>query len=104
MKDLESRLATRVQLTTDGFRPYLTAVEDAFAANIDYAMLVKVYSQDESKRERYSPSGIVDAVSIPVTVNPKASRISTSHVERQISRCGCNSADSRASPMHFQKS
>jgi IS1 family transposase len=83
MRDLESRLATRVQLTTDGFRPYVSAVDDAFGINVDFAMLVKVYSQDESKRERYSPSDIVDAIPIPVTGNPKASRISTSHVERQ---------------------
>jgi hypothetical protein len=44
VQDLESRLAGRVQLTTDGFRPYRDAVEDAFGANVDYAMLVKVYS------------------------------------------------------------
>ena len=76
MKDLESRLATRVQLTADGFRPYVNAVDPTFGANVDYAMLVKVYSGDETNRERYSPSDIVEAV-------PKAHRISTSHVERQ---------------------
>jgi IS1 family transposase len=83
MKDLESRLASRVQLTTDGFRPYVNAVDDTFGANVDYAMLVKVYGGDETNRERYSPSEIVDAVPIPVIGTPKASRISTSHVERQ---------------------
>jgi IS1 family transposase len=83
MKDLEERLATRVQLTTDGFRPYINAVDDTFGINVDYAMLVKVYSRDETNRERYSPSEIVDAVPITVTGMPKISHISTSHVERQ---------------------
>jgi len=83
MKDLESRLIGRVQLTTDGFRPYVNAVDDTFGANIDYAMLVKVYSGDESNRERYSLSEIVEAVPIPVIGRPKAHKISTSHVERQ---------------------
>jgi IS1 family transposase len=83
MRDLRSRLASRVQLTTDGFRPYVNAVEYTFGMNVDYAMLVKVYSGDESNRERYSPSEIVEAVPIPVIGRPKAHRISTSHVERQ---------------------
>src|ERR1700733_5613896 len=83
MKNLESRLASRVQLTTDGFRPYVNAVDDTFGANVDYAMLVKVYGGDESNRERYSPSEIVDAVPTVVTGNPKSQRISTSHIERQ---------------------
>jgi IS1 family transposase len=83
MKDLESRLATRVQLTTDGFRPYVNAVDGAFGMNVDFAMLVKVYSGDETTRERYSPSEIVEAIPIPVMGRPEAHRISTSHVERQ---------------------
>jgi hypothetical protein len=58
-------------------------VEDAFGANVDYAMLVKTYSGDEDSRECYSPSDIVSAVPIPVTGNPKPSLISTSHIERQ---------------------
>jgi IS1 family transposase len=83
MKDLESRLSNRVQLTTDGFRPYVNAVDDAFGSNVDFAMLVKVYSGDETTRERYSPSEIVEAIPIPVMGSPEAHRISTSHVERQ---------------------
>ena len=83
MHDLESRLATRVQLTTDGFRPYVNAVDATFGANVDYSMLVKVYAGDEGNRERYSPSEIVEAVPIPVMGNPKPYRISTSHIERQ---------------------
>jgi len=83
MEDLQSRLATRVQLTTDGFRPYVNAVDATFGTEIDYAMLVKTYAGDESARERYSPSEIVDARPVPVMGDPKPSRISTSHVERQ---------------------
>jgi IS1 family transposase len=83
MKDLESRLATRAQITTDGFRPYIDAVDATFGTNVDYAMLVKTYSGDETNRERYSPSEIVDARPVPVMGDPKPSRISTSHVERQ---------------------
>jgi IS1 family transposase len=83
MKDLEGRLANRVQLTTDGFRPYINAVDYTFGTNVDYAMLVKTYSGDESSRERYSPSDIVDAVPVPVMGDPRMSKISTSHVERQ---------------------
>jgi hypothetical protein len=70
-------------LTTDGFRPYVEAVDSTFGMNVDYAMLVKTYIGDESNRERYSPSEIVEAVPIPVMGEPKVGRISTSHVERQ---------------------
>ena len=83
MEDLQSRLATRVQLTTDGFRPYVNAVDATFGTAIDYAMLVKTYAGDESARERYSPSEIVDTRTVPVMGNPRPQRISTSHVERQ---------------------
>jgi IS1 family transposase len=81
MQDLEARLANRVQLTTDGFRPYLTAVESAFGTEIDYAMLVKLYENDS--RSAYSPGELVDARPVPVMGNPKPHLISTSHIERQ---------------------
>jgi IS1 family transposase len=83
MKDLESRLASRVQLTTDGFRAYADAVDSTFGSNVDFAMLVKVYAADEANRERYSPSEVVEAIPIPVMGSPEPQRISTSHVERQ---------------------
>lgn len=83
MEDLQSRIATRVQLTTDGFRPHVNAIDATFGADIDCAMLVKTYSGDESARERYSPSDIVGARRVPAMGNPKPQRISTSHVERQ---------------------
>ncbi len=83
VRDLEERLANRVQLTTDGFRPYKDAVEDAFGANVDYAMLVKVYADSGKADTRYSPGEIVDVRTIPITGNPDPNLISTSHIERQ---------------------
>jgi IS1 family transposase len=83
MQDLQERLTERVQLTTDGFRPYRDAVEDAFGASVDYAMLVKMYGSSGEAETRYSPGEIVDARPIPITGRPKMHLISTSHIERQ---------------------
>ena len=85
ISDLASRLANRVQLTTDGHRPYLTAVDEAFAGDIDYAMLVKVYGTPESTKDqrRYSPAECTGAEVVPVCGNPEKKDISTSYVERQ---------------------
>jgi hypothetical protein len=83
VQDLQERLAGRVQLTTDGFKPYLNAVDDAFGIDVDYAMLIKTYQESSTQDRRYSPGEFVNALPIPVTGNPKASLISTSHIERQ---------------------
>ena len=83
VQDLKMRLANRVQLTTDGFRPYLPAVEDAFGADVDYAMLIKTYQENGESDKRYSPGEFVNALPIPVTGDPKPNLISTSHIERQ---------------------
>ena len=87
MLDVADRLATRVQLTTDGHKPYLEAVEGAFGNDIDYAMLVKTYEGDSGKRataeQRYSPAKCTGARQVTITGNPDAVHISTSHVERQ---------------------
>ena len=87
MDDLRSRLATRVQLTTDAHGPYLKAVEEAFGADIDYAMLVKIYgegSKDRSSPERrYSPQVCLGARKRVIEGRPDGKHISTSHVERQ---------------------
>jgi IS1 family transposase len=83
MDDLRSRLATRVQLTTDGHGAYLQAVEEAFGDDIDYAMLVKLYgAAPESFKGRYSPAECIGARKEPITGNPERKHISTSHVER----------------------
>jgi IS1 family transposase len=83
--DLSQRLANRVQLTTDGFKPYLTAVEKAFGSEIDYAMLVKIYGPAPSastQEARYSPAQCCGSVKGAVCGNPDEKHISTSHVER----------------------
>ena len=80
--DLASRLRTRVQLTTDGHRPYLEAVEQAFGEDIDYAMLVKVYGSDPHDR-KFSPPVILSEEVRVIQGNPDPERISTSYVERQ---------------------
>jgi IS1 family transposase len=81
--DLASRLKNRVQLTSDGHRPYLEAVETAFGAEIDYAMLVKVYGPDPEGERRYSPPVCLAAIPQPITGSPDPKHISTSFVERQ---------------------
>lgn len=80
--DLASRLASRIQLTTDGFRVYLEAVEGAFGAEIDYAMLVKVY-ESEQEETRYSPAVCTACARKAIQGSPDPAHISTSHVERQ---------------------
>jgi IS1 family transposase len=84
MYDLASRLANRVQLTTDGHRVYLNAVELAFGTEIDYAMLVKLYGNDPRGEEtRYSPAECIGCRATPIIGQPKIEHISTSFVERQ---------------------
>jgi IS1 family transposase len=80
--DLKGRLANRVQLTTDGLRVYLNAVEGAFGADIDYAVLAKVYESSQEET-RYSPAVCVSAEARIIQGRPDASHISTSYVERQ---------------------
>ena len=84
IKDLSERLARRVQLSTDGFKVYLTAIEEAFGADIDYGMIVKVYghSQDESQT-RYSPAECIGCEKETISGNPDPNLISTSYIERQ---------------------
>lgn len=74
----------RFQLTTDGLKAYIEAVEQTFGADIDYAQLVKKYKSDEGNIERrYSPGDFVAATKVPITGNPEEGKISTSYVERQ---------------------
>ncbi len=83
MQDVASRLRGRVQLTTDGHRPYLAAVEDAFGADIDYAMLQKLYGAEAGSETRYSPAVCIGCKVETVTGAPDPKHISTSYVERQ---------------------
>lgn len=83
MDDLASRLANRVQLTSDGHRAYLEAVEGAFGADIDYAMLVKLYgAAPESAKGRYSPAECIGARKVRVEGDPDPKHVSTSYAER----------------------
>ncbi|OGN89375.1 MAG: transposase [Chloroflexi bacterium RBG_13_46_14] len=81
--DLRDRLANRVQLTTDGHKMYLEAVENAFGADIDYAMLIKLYGKDVEGEKRYSPAECIGADKRKIQGNPDMKAISTSYVERQ---------------------
>lgn len=85
MKDVASRLANRIQLTTDGYNPYLPAVENAFGwAGADYSQLIKTYGMehDETAGRRYSPMVCTGAVKVPIMGRPDSDLISTSYVER----------------------
>lgn len=81
--DLSARMANRIQLTSDGHKAYLEAVEQAFGDDIDYAQLVKIYGETTEGQKRYSPAACVGAKKAKVTGNPDLCCVSTSHVERQ---------------------
>jgi IS1 family transposase len=84
MDDLRSRLVNRVQLTSDGHKAYLEAVEGAFGGDVDYAQLVKIYGASlESAIGRYSPAECIGARKTPIEGNPDPKHISTSFAERQ---------------------
>jgi len=83
MQDVASRINNRIQLTTDGHRVYADAVEDAFGADIDYAMLVKIYgASNENPESRYSPATCIGCRTGVLAGNPDPDHISTSFVER----------------------
>lgn len=81
--DLRDRLANRVQLTTDGHKAYLEAVEGAFGADVDFAQLVKLYGPTITAPGRYSPAECIGAKKVRVEGNPDIAHVSTSYVERQ---------------------
>jgi IS1 family transposase len=84
LEDLASRLASRIQLTTDGHRAYILTVEQAFGWNgVDYAMLVKLYGQAPEAQHRYSPPVVLGIEKIWVMGRPKDEDVSTSFAERQ---------------------
>lgn len=86
MQSLADRLENRVQLTTDGHKLYVSAVEDAFGSAVDFAQLVKMYGNDGqpvSPERKYSPGTINGAIKTRVQGNPDEKHVSTSYVERQ---------------------
>jgi IS1 family transposase len=84
IRDLAGRLANRVRLTTDGHRPYLEAVEESFGADIDYAVLIKLFgSEGPAAERRYSPAVCTGSSKRPIGGQPDPAYISTSYAERQ---------------------
>lgn len=82
--DVASRLTNRVQLTSDGHRAYLGAVEDAFGGDVDYAQIVKIYGAvPESAKGRYNPAECTGIIKTRVEGSPDPDHVSTSYVERQ---------------------
>lgn len=82
VRDVKSRLSNRIQLTSDGHRPYLEAVESVFGNDVDFAMLHKIYGPDPTGEKRYSPAACIGAQKRKIVGNPKTKDISTSFVER----------------------
>jgi IS1 family transposase len=96
MCDLASRLANRVQLTSDGHKAYLEAVEEAFGADVDYAMLVKLYGESAEGQKRYSPAEIVGKRRRRAApASPIRSTSARATPSGRISPCGCACAGSR---------
>jgi len=86
INDLAKRLASRVQLTSDGLKAYVEAVEGAFGADVDYAQLVKLYGNEQGGQGndvRYSPPVCTGTRKNRITGNPDKALVSTSHIERQ---------------------
>lgn len=81
--DLRLRLANRVQVTSDGHRPYLAAMDTVFADDADYAMLLKLYGADPQGEKRHSPAKCIGARRQAISGNPDPNHISTSYAERQ---------------------
>lgn len=81
--DLRDRLAIRTQLTTDGHKSYLEAVESAFGSDVDYAMLIKLYGDASEGQRRYSPPEVIGIQKVVIQGAPVRKHVSTSFVERQ---------------------
>src|SRR5471030_1388360 len=95
MDDLAGRLSRRVQITSDAMISYPEAVEKGFGSEVDYAQLVKTYgvvNLNKAAASRYSPAEVVKAERTVISGMPDVKRITTSHVEKRITRCGCTAA------------
>jgi IS1 family transposase len=83
MEDCKRRIQGRVQITTDGHKAYLTAVEESFGADVDYAQLQKIYGSSLENETRYSPATCIGCEMKVVSGDPDPKHVSTSYVERQ---------------------
>ena len=83
VRDLSERISGRCQVTSDGFKPYINAVEEAWGADVDFAQLIKIYgAPDTTGPGWYGPPKVIDTASVPISGNPDMDRVCTSHVER----------------------
>ena len=83
VNDLASRLSNRVQITSDGHRPYIQAIESAFGMGVDYSILQKIYGRPQENETRYSPAHCIGIDVRHVSGNPDPKHVSTSFIERQ---------------------
>lgn len=83
LKDLAGRLTNRIQLTTDGHKMYLDAVESAFGKDVDFSQLIKIYGQTSEGQKRYSPPACIGTIRQKINGKPDEKKVSTSYVERQ---------------------
>ena len=83
LNDLSSSLKNKPQLTTDGHKMYLIAVEDTFGIEVDYAQLIKIYGSSQEDEKRYSPAECIEVIPKHIIGNPEPKNISTGYVERQ---------------------
>lgn len=83
MNNLAARLRNRVQLTSDGHKVYVEAVEHAFGADVDFSQMIKVFGSDRDREVRYSPGKIISSEVIRISGSPDPKHISTSFAERQ---------------------
>lgn len=82
VKDVAERMAYRVQVSTDGLRHYVAAMDKAFGTDVDYAQIIKTYGKEQTDDRRYSPQGVISSHKLIYTGNPNEDLISTSYIER----------------------
>jgi IS1 family transposase len=82
VRDVADRMANRVQVSTDGLKSYIAAIDKAFGTEVDYAQIIKTYGNEPIDNRRYSPSGVISSHKLIYTGNPDEDLISTSYVER----------------------
>jgi hypothetical protein len=82
LADIASRMKNRLQISTDGLKEYLEAVEGAFGGDVDYGQIVKIYGHENVDERRYTPPEVIGTEKTIITGNPKPELISTSYIER----------------------
>lgn len=95
MAEVKARVPGQVQITTDGFKPYIPTLDATFGADCDYAMLIEGYGTADEGTGTYSPARITAIFHQVMWGEPDEKRICTSHVERQNLTCRCRCAGSR---------